>query len=973
MRCDGGVLEQKTCVPRPCWPTRTSARANTPGEFEPLEIANQDHHTCGDSFASQMQHEEVCKVYCDAGFLPADADPVANKPGGKMVCEYGELTLMTCEATQCGPGLEPSADGTSCARCRPNYYSPAGKACKHCPLNSKPSADSSYCRCAVCYYFDHWTPGLSTCKAGGSSKACANEACKKCVDKTLCRTLEKECVNATLCGTLTDTQIELTLVEGNGAEASKKAPGFWIHADSMSALHCLPGNCVSCDDAAGKDLIQHPLLPQGYVDLLGRGDAMKQNRANNESSTRGPPPDTTCDDGAKGCLAWQRQVIGTCCRRGHHGLLCAHCNDGWVKAKGICRPCQSFDYPRLFLLMIFYGGVATYFWFKASKIKEARDVDQKCQSAGLSISTFFLQTAALLEIDTGVDVNIGVLNIEVDSSTASDARFEGSCLSSGNFYADWAIRFSIPLMMVAVTLVACLVARSKTHQMWRALLMVLRFGLFPYTLNALLVFFCRTEPVLAQPDILRSDPSIVCWDSAHWLLVAVGATAFVLCGIVTPVVLLLALKRTIASQAVITSRDGAAAEELTAEEKMGYTRAFERYDANGSGHIDPAEMLQLLKDHTQKGSQPVEVRSWLRKQWDRLLGTKPMSEQSANEMRGWMGLTADDDIAIDDFMRAMVRLKRERTTSVHDQQHAVTDALSMLYYPFKAECYWWSILLLLRPTVIAIAYNARNRESGIVLGLVDWRVLVIVTLVGYSNLQAAHQPFKLVHESTLDNLSVTLLVLLYSAHIGRDQIIAGGLANTDIFLIMVLVSSSLTLVMVTIRGRYITRRLIRQSIVKHLGTSILAAEEDDSDDNLAVACTDEANARATTPIRRREGHTVTPPQLDTRSNIQQTRSGTPSRGKPPALPPSQASPLPLRRFSSMPEPRSTTPKRGQPATAGDWISKVDPASGHVYYVNAATKKSQWYPPSDGVDPGNITPDSFEHVFSGSTADSGPRP
>ena len=42
----------------------------------------------------------------------------------------------------------------------------------------------------------------------------------------------------------------------------------------------------------------------------------------------------------------------------------------------------------------------------------------------------------------------------------------------------------------------------------------------------------------------------------------------------------------------------------------------------------------------------------------------------------------------------------------------MTNPLSMLYYPFKPECYWWSIVLLLRPTVIALFYNARNRETG---------------------------------------------------------------------------------------------------------------------------------------------------------------------------------------------------------------------------------------------------------------------
>ena len=42
----------------------------------------------------------------------------------------------------------------------------------------------------------------------------------------------------------------------------------------------------------------------------------------------------------------------------------------------------------------------------------------------------------------------------------------------------------------------------------------------------------------------------------------------------------------------------------------------------------------------------------------------------------------------------------------------MTDPLSVLYYPFKADCYWWSIILLVRPTVIAVCYNARDRDTG---------------------------------------------------------------------------------------------------------------------------------------------------------------------------------------------------------------------------------------------------------------------
>ena len=40
-------------------------------------------------------------------------------------------------------------------------------------------------------------------------------------------------------------------------------------------------------------------------------------------------------------------------------------------------------------------------------------------------------------------------------------------------------------------------------QMWRTLLMVLRFGLFPYCLNALVLFFCRTEELARGGSVIK--------------------------------------------------------------------------------------------------------------------------------------------------------------------------------------------------------------------------------------------------------------------------------------------------------------------------------------------------------------------------------------------------------------------------------------------------------------------------------------
>ena len=52
-------------------------------------------------------------------------------------------------------------------------------------------------------------------------------------------------------------------------------------------------------------------------------------------------------------------------------------------------------------------------------------------------------------------------------------------------------------------------------------------------------------------------------------------------------------------------------------------------------------------------------------------------------------------------------------------------------------------------------------------------------------------------------------------------------------------------------------------------------------------------------------------------------------------------------------------------TSSDWVSKVDPASGKTYYTNTVTKETQWQPPSETQPKDNaITTHNIERVFSG---------
>ena len=66
--------------------------------------------------------------------------------------------------------------------------------------------------------------------------------------------------------------------------------------------------------------------------------------------------------------------------------------------------------------------------------------------------------------------------------------------------------------------------------------------------------------------------------------------------------------------------------------------------------------------------------------------------------------------------------------------------------------------------IIKALMECTDRCIGLVFAIVDWRALGIISLVVYSNVQASTQPFKLPHESTLDNTCVLLLVCLYAVH-----------------------------------------------------------------------------------------------------------------------------------------------------------------------------------------------------------------
>ena len=141
------------------------------------------------------------------------------------------------------PGEESTAGGFACTGCGANFYNPDGSTvekCRLCPEHSEPSVDSAFCRCKQGYYYDNWTPPPG------------RQGCKELPPDTIWR-------RRTVAG---QPWMEVVTIGGIGGAPAETAKGSWIHVESMGGvdaegkpawkpLHCLPGNCVSCDDDAG--------------------------------------------------------------------------------------------------------------------------------------------------------------------------------------------------------------------------------------------------------------------------------------------------------------------------------------------------------------------------------------------------------------------------------------------------------------------------------------------------------------------------------------------------------------------------------------------------------------------------------------------------------------------------------------------------------------------------------------------------
>jgi hypothetical protein len=442
----------------------------------------------GDESVSGVAHDEwgfTHAAFCDKGFGCDDSAPTAG-----------------LECKECPPG-QHSPDGKLCRKCPDGMHALAGSAvCESssCPVGSQTSSEqpdgSTFCMCEEELWYVH--DGININQ---------KSRCTMCPSGAICENRDDK-----------------------GFMALKNAPGHWLNTKTMVAFPCPRDDrdlCVECELGTS---VESPVIPSDYgiQDLqkstgrlfdsfdadasgyleeqeLEAGVAMLGSvfggtsgasdvgvlwsECGGEKGNRTVSREDFVDriQLATARLSSQPLVAATCCRPGHSGVLCSICEPDWVKTKGRCIPCKDFHHVRLAGVLVTYGLLVLLYWFKAWRLKKAQHVDEQCQSAAVVLLVFFFQTSMLLDIDLmPVGFSIDFFNMDLDSPKSDS----GMCLSTGEFYWDWALRFFLPSGMLLFACIVCLVTMVPRHKLYTVLASVLLFTAFPMNLHAFSVFFC---------------------------------------------------------------------------------------------------------------------------------------------------------------------------------------------------------------------------------------------------------------------------------------------------------------------------------------------------------------------------------------------------------------------------------------------------------------------------------------------------
>jgi hypothetical protein len=191
------------------------------------------------------------------------------------------------------------------------------------------------------------------------------------------------------------------------------------------------------------------------------------------------------------------------------------------------------------------------------------------------------------------------------------------------------------------------------------------------------------------------------------------------------------------------------------------------------------------------------------------------------------------------FERGKQMIERGELLDQHSPEYAARDYLSVLYYPLRRQTFWWGIVWMLRPTLVAFFYNGRDRSTDVWeifgIAIADWRVMVLIMLMCYNCIQASIRPFKHANESALDAFSVLLLMFVFVVNINQDFMSLSGADTKDLqtvnfVVILVLLSF---IVLATVHSKNATNAHIARLVARSRWKNAWNSMSSDTDDPLA--------------------------------------------------------------------------------------------------------------------------------------------
>ena len=516
-------------------------------------------------------------VPCSAGQIPDSTVNADNRTLPNHICRTcvrGSVTVDRIACEVCPAGKSPNSDETPtlCVACTAGKFRPRDvTACEACPLGKAPNENKTDCE--VCPPGSAGAAGYCEVCPKGKIPDASQRQCEKCPsDSTTLQAGATKCIcennyfdNATFDGS-SDRALPNceqcpygAVCDGLSNSIYAKA-GFWINV-----YQYVVGSSTSTSNANSNPWPYSSINPEPFKPVhclskktcIGYCDHLKYSSTDITADDIQEALDRNeCQRGPNvGPDPYVQLDPPNACRDGSTGPLCAYCQDGengrldleYTKVEGSCVKCSHFDVKSFVTTYGMYLLMCMFFLFKSRRIITGRDCDIHNSSCIIGISLFFVQTMVLLPSSTFGDLGfVTELAAAVSMSPDTADQSDGKCVSTGKFYIDWLLKFSIPAYNICTTVLVVLLAGLWKTAPWQgkmALFFAVQSSLFAINLRAISLFYCRTDLVPSCGDDcstwlpvghLKVDPSQSCTDDAHRIYLTVAVLIFAIFAFALP-------------------------------------------------------------------------------------------------------------------------------------------------------------------------------------------------------------------------------------------------------------------------------------------------------------------------------------------------------------------------------------------------------------------------------------------------------